>query len=252
MIKKMMITVPKLSGRLKRRVYIYLPKSYRYDRDRRYPVIYMFDGQNLFYDSHASFGKSWGLKSYLDYTGTDVIIAAIDSNPSRNNGRLKELAPFDYDDPRAGFIRAKGDRTMKWVINELKAYVDDNFRTLPDRDNTYIAGSSMGGLLSIYGLLAYNDVFSRGAALSPSLWTDPEAVLGFLNEVELSDSTVLYMDYGSEEFSNHEGMDEMFVSATNILFDKGVFLTSRIVPYGTHSEECWEHQVPVFMNVLME
>ena len=90
MIKKWNVTIPELTGDEERRLYVYLPRSYQKKRQKRYPVMYMFDGHNLFFDSDASFGKSWGLKKYMDLTNQDLIIVGIECNHSPDFGRLIE------------------------------------------------------------------------------------------------------------------------------------------------------------------
>lgn len=251
MVKKMYVTIPSLTGKEKRRAYIYLPASYRHKRDRYYPVLYMFDGHNVFFDEDATFGKSWGMKDYMDRTKTQMIIVAVECDHDPDNGRLKEYAPFDFSDPSVGDIKGKGHLTMKWITRVLKPYIDRTYRTLPDREHTFIAGSSMGGLMSLYAVLKYNRTFSRAAALSPSLWTNPEAVERMISKSKVSDDTVLYMDYGSNEMRNHPGMMNIYNSACAQLLDKNILLTSRIVPGGEHCEACWEKQIPFFVHTLL-
>lgn len=250
MVKTWRVTIPKLTGRRKRKVYIYLPESYQQNPDWRFPVLYMFDGHNLFFDDEATYGKSWGLKEYMDFTGTDLIIVGIECNHDPDNGRLKEYSPFNFNDPNFGKITGKGKITMNWIINSLKPQIDKRFRTIPEREGTFIAGSSMGGLMSLYAVLAHNDIFSRAAALSPSLWTNKMAIDTLIRTASVNENTVLYMDYGSEEFANHRGMQPLFQKTVNSLLKKGIFLTSRVVPYGDHSEGCWEKQLPIVMETL--
>ena len=252
MIKKLMVTLPALTGEKKRRAYIYLPKSYFRDQDRRYPVLYMFDGHNVFFDNDATYGVSWGLKDYLDYDKTELIVAAVECNHGKNHDRLKEYSPFTFFDEHLGKIRGLGPKTMSWFTKSFKPFIDEHYRTLADRDHTYIAGSSMGGLMAIYALFRYNHIFSKAAALSPSLWTDPAQLKELIAMYSVRENTTLYMDYGSLEMANHEGMRELFKEFSELLYDKGVFLTSRIVPYGEHCEACWAKQVPVFINILLE
>ena len=212
MVKKWSVSYPAVNGTEQRRVYVYLPTMYEADPDRRYPVLYMFDGQNVFFDEDATFGKSWGVADYLDGTG---------------------------------------QATMSWYIHRFKPFIDRNFRTLPDREHTFIGGSSMGGLMSLYALLQYNDTFSRAAALSPSIWVSPEKLSGLVGRAKLEPGTVLYMDYGSREMGNHEGMRSGFAEMCAKVMTRGIHLTSRIVPGGTHSEASWEKQLPFMFHTLM-
>lgn len=252
MLERFPVSVPLPRGRHEeRKAYIYLPNDYDEDPEKRYPVLYMFDGHNVFLDEDATYGKSWGMEEYMDFTGTELIIAAVECNHSPDNGRLKEYSPFTFRDRHFGQITGRGRSTMDWFINEFKRDVDANLRTLPDREHTFIAGSSMGGLMSLFALLQYNDVFSRAAALSPSLWTAPDKLVRMIRSVPLDPDTVLYMDYGSEEFSNHTNMRREFGKIATELLDRGIYLDCRIVPGGTHTEASWEMQIPFFMNTLL-
>ena len=249
MLKKWNVTLPDLTGDKERCAYIYLPEFYDIDETRRYPVMYMFDGHNVFVDEDATYGKSWGMKNYMDWTRKPLIIVAVECNHEGNN-RLKEYAPFDYENPEHGPIEGQGPRYMEWLVNTLKPYVDANYRTMPDRNNTIIAGSSMGGLMAMYGVTAYNHVFQRAACLSPSLWTNPEKILGIVESADIKNDTTIYMDYGSEEMFNHPGNVAALMDMDRLLVTKRVNLAFRIVPGGTHSEGSWEKQIPIFMDCL--
>ena len=157
MIKKWSVSYPAVNGTEQRRAYVYLPTMYEAEPDRRFPVLYMFDGQNVFFDEDATYGKSWGVADYLDYTDTPLIVAAVECNAGPNNERLVEYSPYRFDDPTYGHFDGKGQATMSWYIHRFKPFIDRSFRTLPDREHTFIGGSSMGGLMSLYALLQYND-----------------------------------------------------------------------------------------------
>lgn len=250
MVQKWNIRIPELTGQEERGVYIYLPDSCGRQPDRRYPVLYMFDGHNVFFDSDATYGKCWGMKEYMDATGTQMIIAAVECNHSPDHGRLKEYTPFPFEDPAIGKIDARGQITMNWLVHTFKPEIDRRYPTLSDREHTFIAGSSMGGLMSLYALLEYPQYFSRAAALSPSLWVNPENLLDMIRGAKVPEHTILYMDYGENELSNHADMLRSFGNVQARLLEKGILLTSRIVPGGTHCEASWERQIPIFMRVL--
>ncbi len=234
---------------LKRRAYLYLPRAYDEEPERRFPVLYMLDGQNVFLDSEASFGRSWRMYDYMNWTETPVIIVAVESNPIGNN-RLCEYSPFTHTESDLGEIEGRGRIMMDWMVRVLKKQIDRRFRTLPDREHTAICGSSMGGLLSLYAACHYSDTFSRAACLSPSVWVDPAKVRRMLHRARIHSDTVVYMDYGSEEMGNHPETADVLPSVFQSLYAQGVHLTFRIVPHGVHSEACWEEQVPVFMACL--
>lgn len=245
------ITIPELTDDEPRRAYVYLPDSYDDEPDTYYPVLYMFDGHNVFFDTDATYGKSWGMKEYMDFTETPLIIAAVECNHSPDNGRLSEYSPFDFDDPGLGSFTGRGRITMDWMTRTFKREIDANFRTLPDRKHTFIAGSSMGGLMSLYAVLQYNHVFSRAAALSPSLWVAPDQLDEMIRRSRPKSDTVLYMDYGAREIDFRSGMQRRFSRVSSLLLNRRVLLTARIVPGGTHTEASWEQQIPFFMNTLL-
>ena len=250
MIEKWAAPYPCPTGIEPRTVYVYTPARARKDHDARFPVLYMFDGHNVFFDKDATYGKCWGMKEYMDKTRTPMIIVAVDCNHSPDHGRLKEYSPFDFSRKGFGSICGRGMETMDWFVHTLKPMIDKRYPTLPDRKTTFIAGSSMGGLMSLYAVTAYNDVFSRAACLSPSIWVDPQKMAALIREADYAPDTVIYMDYGSREMGNHKGMRRCFSSVTRQLMEKQVWLTSRIIPNGDHCEACWEEQIPVFMRVL--
>ena len=193
MVKKWDVPIPKLSGEKTRRAYIYLPESYEKEPEKRYPVMYMFDGHNVFFDEDATFGKSWGMNKFMENSKKDLIIVGVECN-HEGNMRLIEYAPFHYENSEHGKIKGKGNVYMNWLVNTLKPYVDENYRTLPDRKNTIIAGSSMGGLMAMYAVCTYNHVFRRAACLSPSLWVSPGRVLEMAARAHIRRDTTVYMD----------------------------------------------------------
>ena len=101
MVYKWALQIPNLSPELTRRAYLYLPACYDEQPDARFPVMYMFDGHNVFFDEDATYGQSWGMADYMDKTDTPLIIAAVECNPVGNN-RLVEYCPFTCEDPNLG------------------------------------------------------------------------------------------------------------------------------------------------------
>ena len=105
--------------------------------------------------------------------------------------------------------------------------------------------------MSLYGVLRYNRVFSKAAALSPSVWIAPEKMFRMIKNARLKGDTVIYTDYGSEEFRNHEGMEALFKETIERLMDRHIYVTSRVVPHGSHTEANWEKQLPFAINTLL-
>ena len=248
MVIRNKIKIPALTGDKERTAYVYLPVGYDKNPQRRYPVLYMFDGHNLFTDEEATFGKCWGLEDYLDRTETQVIVAAVECN-HEGDSRLSEYSPVTFNFHGRKVV-GRGKKYMDWLVTTFKAEVDSNFRTLPDRKNTFIAGSSMGGLMTLYALAKYKDYFAGGAALSPSLWVQDGEIPDFIKNASFKRDTVLFTDYGTAEFKNHSPQRALFGKVYGLLCEKGVAVTARVVLGGTHSEASWEREIPFFMAVL--
>lgn len=151
-----------------RRVWVYLPQDY-YTSTASYPVLYMHDGQNLFDVAYTAFGTEWSIDETMellqDSGYTKAIIVGID------NGGFDRINEYSaWNNPQYG--GGQGAIYMTWMVNTLKPFIDGYFRTLPDRANTALMGSSLGGLISLYGGLQRQDVFSRLGVFSPSFWFD--------------------------------------------------------------------------------
>lgn len=239
-------TVFPITGKEKRKVYVYLPEE-----GGPFPVLYMFDGHNVFLDEEATYGKSWGMLEYLEGNGIPLAVVGVECNHHKETdacgGRLSEYAPFDFEIRKAK-IKGRGKLTMDWYTQELKPYIDEHYPVLTDREHTFIAGSSMGGLMTLYALSNYNHVYSRGAALSPSLAFDRRKALDMIRSGDYGTDTVLYMDSGEKELTDRSR--KAFSAAGKALIEKKVLLESRIVPDGEHNEASWEKQIPFFMNTL--
>lgn len=227
-----------------RRIAALLPYNY-HNSGRQYPVLYLQDGQNLF-DDYAPFGN-WGIDKKLAMMAEqgkgDVIIVAIDHAEEE---RIEEFTP-SYN-TRLG--RGQGKKYVRFLADTLKPYVDQHFRTLPDRRHTGIGGSSMGGLISIYAGLMYPEVYSRLMLFSPSLWVDPNIHFHLVSFLEPSDLKI-YLYGGGKEGSK---MVENLVWFKNTLESQGMaesidFFLS-IDPDGHHNEERWGREFPKALNWL--
>ena len=243
------IQIPGLETRKPRRLYVYTPRGYARS-EQRYPVLYMFDGHNVFYDSHATYGKSWGMKEYLQKTKLPLILVAVECNPEGTR-RLNEYAPWDLDIPELGRLEGQGRLTMEWFTRTLKPEIDRKYRTLPDRAHTMIAGSSMGGIMALYAAAAYSEVFSRAAALSPSLWAGGLALPALLAETRFPEPTRIWLDIGTAELppEDHQALSALFETAA-ILTKSGADVAARVVPGAEHNEAAWEKRIPIFMDYL--
>lgn len=248
MVKHWNVTIPELSGDKERRVYIYLPENCSTEQ-KRYPVLYMFDGHNVFFDDHATYGKSWGMAEYMQESGKELIIVAVECN-HEGNKRLEEYCPMELDFPEVGHIQGRGREYMDWMVHTLKPYIDAHYPTLTDRQHTALAGSSMGGLMALYGVCAYNHVFGKAACISPSFWISKDKVLQIVEDAQIATDSVIYIGYGSVELPNHAPSSEALISVARLLLTGGVKVALKIIPGGAHNESSWQKQIPEFMEYL--
>jgi predicted alpha/beta superfamily hydrolase len=171
---------------------VYLPDSYE-DGRRRYPVVYMQDGQNLSDPAIAFAGQTWHLHegvSWLGERGIEPIVVGIHNTP----GRLAEYSPVA--DARHG--GGDGDRYARFLIDTLKPRIDTTYRTRRDREATVIAGSSMGGLIALYLYFRRPSPFGRAAVMSPSIWFGGRAVLDLVGRSRQTRGRI-YIDVGTSE-----------------------------------------------------
>lgn len=236
---------------LKRRVTIrmHLPDDYEANPQERYPVIYMFDGQNLFDDQEATFGVSWGLEQFAAEYDKPVIIVGIDCD-RRGSERLQEYMPYSMENTFFGPAEGRGAVLAEWIVEELKPYVDRFWRTWPQREATAIAGSSMGGLMAMYMILHCNGVFSKAACLSPSFAVCPEILIEDLCTCEIEPDTRVYMSFGAREFKPEGRIEAQryLQDVQQILSEKSGRSLVRIQPCGRHNEESWKRQNPDYFD----
>jgi predicted alpha/beta superfamily hydrolase len=181
---------PELDNR--RDIHVYLPPSYA-SSGRHYPVIYMHDGQNLF-DHAMSFAGEWGVDETLEAVAHEGVEAIVVGVPNMGASRTAEYSP--WPDHRLG--GGRGDAYVRFLTDTLKPIVDGQFRTRRDHEHTGIAGSSMGGLISLYAFLRRPDVFGFAGVMSPSLWFAGGAIFGYVRDLP-GWTGRLYLDTGTAE-----------------------------------------------------
>lgn len=234
-----------------RRLHIYLPKNYRRNKKERYPVLYMFDGHNLFYKCDTTYGTTWGLKQFLDTWHKDIIIVGLECN-HKGNGRLIEFCPYFWDS-FAGKIFGTGKETLQWMVSDLKPYIDATYRTWSHREATGLAGSSMGGLMSLYGAIAHNDTFSKAGCLSSAISFCGKELRHEIASHTLAPDTKVFLSWGAFESNTKKG--KAIASACNKSINDRLY-KKGVQPYlfrqedGGHCEKDWARQVPLFMNWL--
>lgn len=240
-----------------RPLHIYLPENY-YHCDERYPVMYFFDGHNLYSDSDATYGKCWGLKAFLDGWSKPMIVVGMECSHVGNQ-RLEEYLPYPATTKAFGPLAVKGNETLDWIVNEVKPMIDRQYRTYPNRQCTGIAGSSMGGLMSIRGVIHYNQIFSKAACVSSAIGFCPESVLGDVYGSRVDPDTRVYLSWGSQEaWGGHDPWHEDPRSESfrwnhavgQMVRDCGGAALVYCQEGGGHCEADWEKLVPGFMDFL--
>jgi alpha-glucosidase len=236
------LTMPGLNR--ERTIRVYLPPGYSAS-NQRFPVLYMHDGQNLF-DEATSFLGEWGVDETLDELakkrGFKLIVVGID-NGAEN--RIHELSAWDS----AKYGKGEGRQYMAFIVDVVKPYIDRHYRTKPDRTNTAIMGSSLGGLISHYAIYEYPQVFSKAGILSPAYWYAP-AVFDFTAARSLSTGAKIYFYAGGKE---DENMLPDFNRMTSLVRSQSASeknLSIRIDPAAAHNEAAWRKEFPQAVSWL--
>ena len=228
------IEIPQLNR--KRTIRMYFPPDY--SSGKRFPVIYMHDGQNLF-DDATSFSGEWKVDEILDslykYHRFSCIVVGIYHGESQ---RLNELSPWHNDSLNIG---GEGDKYAKFIVKTLKPFIDSHYRTLADRENTVIMGSSMGGLMSLYMALEYPDIFGKAGIFSPSLWFAPKA-FEMIHDYKQKKLQKFYLISGARE-----GRQNVYntLKADSLLRSNGFdenYLRCKISKNGQHNELLWSRE----------
>ncbi len=222
-----------------RAVSIYLPKQYMEQSDRRFPVFYLQDGQNLF-DGRTSYiaGKTWDANTTADRLAEEGEIEPVILVGVANTGlrRMAEYTPTrDY---RMG--GGEGRSYGRLLIEELKPLIDGSYRTLPDAENTGLGGSSLGGLVSLYLGFAHPEVFGKIAVMSPSLWWDHRSILNAIEQQTAKPELRIWLDMGTAEGVRHlrdaEMLERLLVKRG---WKIGVDLAYVEAEGAVHDERAW-------------
>ncbi|MDP4261796.1 MAG: alpha/beta hydrolase-fold protein [Bacteroidota bacterium] len=223
-----------------RRVWIYLPEGYE-KSGKHYPVLYMHDGQNVFDDS-TSYAGEWGVDECLDTMKKKCIVVAVDHGGTK---RMNEYCPYDME----RFGKGEGDKYVDFLVITLKPYIDKHYRTLKTRENTFVAGSSMGGIISLYAVLKYPGVFGGAGVFSPSFGIGPK----IFDDIKAKGKKVnakIYFYAGKQE---GEGMVPDMQKAFDLMkqVSKST-MTTVIRDDGKHNETRWRVEFPLFYKWLMK
>src|SRR4030095_17014016 len=225
---------------------VWLPPGYEADTSRRYPVIYMHDGQNVVDPATSAFGVDWS----IDETADDlikkksiepVIVVGI----YNTSDRMKEYTPGD-----------KGTAYMEFIVKTVKPLIDSTYRTRPDRKNTIVGGSSAGGIISFMLVWEHPDIFSKAICMSPAFKTPTSMGAGWDYAKVVATATgkkknvFFYIDNGGVglESQLQPGVDEMITALKSTGYQEGKDFSVVIDPTAKHSEADWAKRFP---NALM-
>lgn len=249
-----------------RRVRIYLPMDY-HRTNKCYPVLYLHDGQNVFIDEESFSGHSWRVIDTLREHSKipSIIVVAIDNAEER---RLNEYGPWQTDGKVVMKYTQKGgegDLYATWFVEILKPMIDKQYRTLVDKKNTLIAGSSMGGLISAYIGAKYSDVFGNLGIFSLASWFSEREFIDFISTHPLAANTKVYIQVGTKEghetaaMISEKEMSQIYLNCSihyaEQLIAQGMMIEQiwlRILAGETHTEKFWANHFAEFLLFVFE
>lgn len=224
-----------------RDIVVYAPPDYDTAVERRYSVLYLHDGQNLFDPATAFLGNAWGLSEIADeliQSGQiePLIIVGIYNSGRR---RLSEYTPVRDRMGRGGGARQYG----RFIVETLKPFIDSQYRTLPDCTSTALGGSSLGGLATLYLGLKFPDIFCKWIVMSPSVWWADHAILRQIRASRLIPNQRIWLDVGTTEGQNPHAVVDDAIQLRDALVKKGWQLGKDLVfvcdEGAAHNEQAW-------------
>lgn len=229
---------------------VYLPPDYGHEDWSRYPVLYLHDGQNVFDSATAFGGVEWGVDETVERLIRKGSLAPMIIVGIYNTGehRIDEYTPtFDPRQKRGG----KANQYGRFIVEELKPFIDRRYRTLAGPEFTGLGGSSLGGLVTLYLGLEYPYIFSKLMVMSPSVWWDTGIILRYVKSLKAKPSTRIWLDIGSKEGRFTPGHVRQL---RDILISQGWRLNADLrfkeVRGGQHNERAWARRVGAAIRFL--
>jgi len=224
------------ANKLPHKVWVYLPPNYQ-ETTKRYPVIYMHDAQNLF-DASTSYSGEWEVDETLNKlykkTGQGFIVVGVENGGTE---RINEYTPWPHPKYQGG----KGAAYINFLKNDLKPFIDANYRSKKSAENTAIIGSSLGGLISFYGGLKYPQTFGKIGAMSPSFWFSNN-VFDFTKKHSRNPATKIHILVGEKEGEDMvSGSQKMDILLRTLNYNNGQ-LKMVVNPDGGHNEQFWKSE----------
>ena len=235
----------------KRHLLVYLPPEYEQNPSRRYPVLYLHDGQNLFDGATAYVkGEDWGVDETVEKLIIEREIEPLIVVGIYNTGdqRLDEYTPSRDSRIKRG---GSADLYGRLLVEELKPFIDERYRTRPGPGQTGLGGSSLGGLVSLYLGLRYPIVFGKLLVMSPSIWWDRGEILRYINKLPVKPSTRIWLDIGTLEENRSA---KMVRSVRDALKSRGWRQGDDLEYFeargGQHNERAWRERVEPALRFL--
>lgn len=236
-----------------RELAVYLPPSLAagHSKGQRYPVIYFHDGQNMF-DDRISYVGEWHVDETLEKLAREGIEAIAVAIPNAGDHRMEEYSPWRGRGlPGRRIVRGLGDEYLEWVVEEVKPLIDRSFPTRTDREGTGTMGSSLGGLISLYALTKYPELFGFVGAMSPSLPWHDYSIIDVFEDGEIP-KTRIHVDMGGREF---RGLTVDARRFRDVLVSKG-WVDGRDLNYvedryAHHHEDAWSRRLPDALRFLL-
>lgn len=251
----------------KRRVRVLLPKDYHKEVDTHYPVIYFHDGQNVFHSRESFSGHSWKviptIKRHPDLP--KMIIVGIDN---AGEGRINEYTPWPITNsplPREINLGGYGSDYASFVMDRVKPFVDEHYRTRPDKKYTAMAGSSLGGNITAFMGLHYQDQIGGLGVFSLANWITQRSFDDYMDQIELSPDQRVYIQVGTQEGDDTD-RELMYGNTKQAYIDSTLSYTKRLVQQGLpienvdlnifvddeHTEEAWARHLIKCFRFLSE
>lgn len=227
-VSAFIIDAPQLQG--SRKIWVYLPKNYA-GSDKKYPVLYLHDAQNVF-DAKTSFAGEWNADETLDSLNAQTIVIGIEHG---NDKRIDELTPYKNEKYGGG----KADVYLDFMVHNLIPEINRRYRTKTGAKNTGIMGSSLGGLVSFYAVLKYPEVFGKAGVLSPSFWFS-KTIYNLAQQTPKINAKIYFLcgdDEDPEMVPDLQRMVEIVHSKS-----AGKNIKSEVIKGGKHNEQFWRGQ----------
>lgn len=242
LIEEFEIEIPQLKKQ--RHVSVILPSDYLINLEKKYPVVYMHDAQNLF--GEGSVYGNWEIDkrlSLLKKQGkSDVIIVAINHG---EEDRQVEFSPYKNQ------VKGQGMKYATFIVRTLKSLIDKKYRTLSERQYTGIGGSSMGGLISIYTGMMYPEAIGRLMVFSPSLWTSPKIYFDAVEFFNPLDTKIYLYGGGKESESMLPNIEKLKETIEGQGFESNkIQIKAELDPEGQHNEKRWGQEFPKALDWL--